>query len=73
MHTQTGVWLTTRHSALKPQAPGHGSLQCRFIQAKLLEQSEFVTHSGRQFGGFPMKSARQEQEYEFPVTRHSAY
>lgn len=32
------------------------------IQAKLLEHSELIVHSGRQFGGLPKKLERQEQD-----------
>lgn len=53
-HWQIGVWLMTLHSALIPQEPGHGSVHFSLMQAKLLGHSGFITHSGLQFGGFPM-------------------
>lgn len=42
------------------------------MQAKLVAQSKFVTHSGRQLGGEPMKSSKQEHIYalELPIVRH---
>lgn len=73
MHTQLGVWLTTRHSALDPQVPGQGSLHFWLMQAKWLAHSVLLTHSGLQFGGEPTKPWRQEHDGESPVTRHSAF
>ena len=57
-----GVWLTTRHSVLEPHEPGQGSLHFRLMQAKLLEHSLLLTHSGLQFGGEPIKSGKQAQD-----------
>lgn len=59
LHVQTGVWLITLHLASNPQAPGHGSLHLSLIHALLLGQSEFIVHSGRQFGGDPKLSDEQ--------------
>lgn len=70
MQTQLGIWLTTRHSAFNPQVPGHGSLHFFFIQAKLKEHSLLATHSGRQFGGEPVNSGKQEQDGESPIGLH---
>lgn len=33
--------------------------------------SEFEAHSGRQFGGDPVKSGKHEHDGESPETRHS--
>ena len=52
-HVQTGVWLMTEHRAWKPQEPGQGSIQRCWLHALLLGHSEFIVHSGRQFGGLP--------------------
>lgn len=54
-----------------PQSPGQGSLHFWLIQARWLAHSELVMHSGRQFGGDPINSARQEHEGESPMTLHS--
>lgn len=43
------------------------------MQAKLFEHSAFETHSGRQFGGDPIYSLRQEHDGESPTGRHSAF
>lgn len=37
-----------------PHDPGQGSLHFSLIHAKLLKQSEFIEHSGLQFGGVPI-------------------
>lgn len=50
--------------------PGQGSLHFLLTQAKLLVQSSLVMHSGRQFGGDPINSWRQEQDGESLITRH---
>lgn len=50
--------------------PGHGSLHLRLIHAKLAEQSLFVIHSGRQFGGDPINSGKQEHDGESPTALH---
>lgn len=73
MQIHIGEWLTTLHSAFNPHAPGHGSLHFWLIQAKWLEHSEFVIHSGLQFGGLPIISGRHEQEAWSPTTRHWAF
>ena len=67
---QFGVWLTTRHSALDPHVPGHGSLHFWLIQAKLSPHSLLLIHSGRQLGGEPLNSGKQEQEGDSPDTLH---
>lgn len=46
--------VTTRQSAFAPQEPGHGSLHFWFKHARLLAQSLFIRHSGRQLGGEPI-------------------
>lgn len=60
----------TRHSAFRPHVPGHGSLHFRLMQAKWLAHSLLLIHSGRQFGGEPIKSGKQEQEGESPTLLH---
>lgn len=70
LHTQFGVWLTTRHSAFDPHEPGQGSLHFWLMQAKLLEHSLLLIHSGLQFGGAPINSGKQEQDGESPETLH---
>lgn len=72
MQIQFGVWLTTLHSAKEPQTPGQGSLHFWLMQAKWLEHSVLLTHSGRQFGGEPINSGRHEQDGESPETLHCA-
>jgi hypothetical protein len=44
----------TVQMALFPQAPRHGSRHFSLMQALLLEHSELIEHSGRQFGGDPI-------------------
>ncbi|KAI9586455.1 hypothetical protein GQX74_002302 [Glossina fuscipes] len=53
-------------SPINPAVHVHTDAQTRFKG-----HSEFTTHSGRQFGGAPTKLSKQEQEGEFPTTRHS--
>ena len=67
-----GVWLTTRHSAFAPQEPTQGSLHFWLMQASWLEHSGLLAHSGRQFGGDPMNSGRQEHEGASLKTWHWA-
>lgn len=55
-HIQIGVWLTTRHSAFFPQASVHGFWHFLLIHAIWGAHSLLAIHSGRQFGGAPMKS-----------------
>lgn len=45
---QIGLWLTTRHLALNPHTPTHGSIHFRFTQALSLGQSALMVHSGLQ-------------------------
>lgn len=66
-----GVWLTTRHSAFSPHEPGQGSLHFWFMHARLVAHSELLTHSGRQFGGIPIKSLRQLHAGVSPIGLHS--
>lgn len=40
--------------ALCPHDPGQGFLHFSFWQARLFGHSEFVVHSGLQFGALPM-------------------
>lgn len=56
-----GLWLTTTHSALIPQVPGHGSMHFWFKQARSNGHSELLTHSGLQVGGLPINPGTQEQ------------
>lgn len=46
--------------ASKPHEPGHGSRHFCWMQASWLGQSELRTHSGRQFGGVPIKFSKHE-------------
>lgn len=43
------------------------------MHAKLFEHSVLETHSGRQFGGAPMKSLKQEQDGVSPIGLHSEF
>lgn len=54
LHTHTGLCLFTVHNELSPQDPTHGSEHFSLLHARLGGHSEFIVHSGRQFGGFPM-------------------
>lgn len=54
------------HMASIPQDPGHGSVHFSRIQAKLLEHSAFIVHSGLQCGGLPTYPPKHEQE-GFPL------
>lgn len=56
-----------------PQEPRQGSWHFEFIHARSLEQSACIPHSGRQCGGLPIKSIKQEQDGMFPIFRHSAF
>lgn len=62
--------MITVHLAPTPQDPGHGSLHFSRIQAKLLAHSELIVHSGRQFGGLPIKLPTHEHEGDPPISRH---
>lgn len=53
---------------MTPQRPGHGSWHFLLIQALLEGQSEFTTHSGRQFGGDPIISGKQEHWHCPPMS-----
>lgn len=50
---QIGERLITRQTALRPHTPGHGSTHFELRQTESILQSEFITHSGLQFGGEP--------------------
>lgn len=67
------MWLITLHCALIPQEPGQGSEHLLRIQAKLLEHSELIVHSGLQFGGLPIKVSKQEQDGKSPILRHCEF
>lgn len=74
LHVQIGEWLRTSHFALIPHVFGHGSEHFIFIQARLDEHSELTTHSGRQFGTFPVYPAKQEQTAcRFGPSRHTLF
>lgn len=73
MQTHIGVWLTTRHWALRPHEPGQGSVHFWLMQAKWLEHSLLLTHSGLQFGGDPINCGKHEQEGLSLITWHWAF
>jgi len=73
MQWQFGLWLITRHSALRPQVPGQGSRQCCWRQAKCSGHSALLTHSGRHEGGIPTKSRRHEHTACPLILRHWAF
>lgn len=73
IQTHTGEWLTTLHSALWPQVPGQGSRHFWLIHANEDRHSELLIHSGRQFGGNPENSGRQEHDGESPTALHSEF
>lgn len=58
--------------AFRPHEPGHGSRHFWVMQALLLGHSGLIVHSGRQFGGLPIKESRQEQEGTPPMSLHCA-
>ena len=51
---QSGVWFTTRQTALVPQDPGQGSTHFLLTHVWADGQSELTMHSGRQFGAVPI-------------------
>lgn len=61
-HEHLGAWLITLHSALGAHAPMHGFLHFMFTQDICIGHSLLLTHSGLQFGGEPINSAKQEQD-----------
>ena len=67
LQTQMGMWFLTLQQALTPHSPGHGSWHFLLMQALSEEQSEFMTHSGRQLGGEPIISERQEHWHRSPI------
>ena len=69
LQTHIGIWFLTRQYAFTPQRPGHGSWHLRLIQALSGEQSEFMVHSGRQFGGEPIIWDWQLHSQRSPTTR----
>lgn len=71
--THIAVWLNTRHSALAPHSPGHGSLHFWLMQARWFSHCEFERHSGLQSGGCPIKVGRQEHDGESPIGRQAEF
>lgn len=69
-HMHIGVWLITLHSAFNPHEPGHGSRHFLLIQAMFLAHSVLLVHSGLQFGGDPINSARHLQSALSPFSVH---
>lgn len=64
----------TWHSAFRPHVPGQGSLHFELMHAVFDEQSELITHSGRQPSyGFPKYSGRQEQDPAPLSSLHMAF
>lgn len=61
VQVQIGLWLITWHLLETPQAPRHGLLHFRFVQAWFNGHSELVIHSGRQAGGAPRYPGKHEQ------------
>lgn len=72
MQMQLGLWLTTLQSAFSPHVPGQGSLHFWLIQAKWLEHSLLLTHSGLQLGGWPINWGKQEQDGDPLISLHWA-
>lgn len=50
-----------------------GSLHLLLIHAKSNKHSLLARHSGRQCGGFPMKSGKQEHDGKLCITLHSEF
>jgi len=67
---QTGLWLTTLHSELRPHVPWQGFWHLELTQAWAGGHSAFVTHSGRQSGGTPRYPERHEHAGTLPTSRH---
>lgn len=63
------MWEVVRHIALFPQLPMQGSEHLLCMQAKSNGHSEFIVHSGLQFGGLPMKLLEQAQTAFNPLRR----
>lgn len=59
--------------AFWPQLPGQGSRHFILIHAKLGEQSWFIAHSGRQFGGEPWKFGKHEHDGKPFLSLHMAF
>jgi hypothetical protein len=55
-----GTWCATWHKDLDPHALRQGSAHLLLMHAKLSLHSEWLLHSGRQLGGDPVKSGKQE-------------
>lgn len=51
---QIGRWFNTLQVANEPHVPIHGLMHRSLTQARFREHSEFVIHSGLQFGALPM-------------------
>jgi hypothetical protein len=62
------MWFLTLQLALMPHRPGQGSWHFLLMHARSEGQSELTTHSGRQFGGEPIISGRQEHWQRSPIT-----
>lgn len=52
---QVARWSTTEQTALWPQACSQGFLHLCETQANVAGHSALIVHSGRQFGGAPIK------------------
>lgn len=72
-HVHDGVWLITVHCVLIPHEPGHGSTHFWFIHARFAGHSEFIEHSGRQFGGDPINVGKHEHAGLSLITLHSEF
>ena len=70
LQLQIGLWLMVSQRDSMPQVPGQGSEHFMFKHARFVEHSWLERHSGRQFGGFPINSARHEQVACPFETRH---
>jgi len=59
------------HTAWNPQEPWQGLVHLLRTQAKLVGQSELMTHSGLQLGGAPNIPGVHEHTARESITRHS--
>ena len=73
MQLHMGVWLTTWQFALALQESTQGFVHFWLIQASWLGHSLLLMHSGRQYGGEPENSGRQEHEAWSLSTWHWAF
>lgn len=69
-HVHIGIWLTTAHIAPEPHEPGQGSLHLVSKQALSLGHSEFMVHSGLQFGGCPIYVSKHVHAGVLPMFLH---